>query len=148
MILTAFSFGRAVSKPSKAVFHLWHRSSSSNVAAPLLPGRCWSHFWPGLFPTAGARAGQAGTLTTDYSNMLSSSYPCLAPPVLSCHIQSLSLIFVLNLQLSHCDSLSDLWTRSCFSTFHIDECVMLWWCDVTCMLCDPIICELRAASSG
>ena len=75
------------------VFHLCHMSSSANVAAPLLPGGCcWSQFWPGLFPhlpvTAGARAGQAGTQTTQICSAHSSSYPCLAPPVLSCHIQS------------------------------------------------------------
>ena len=86
-----FSF---LTEPSpNQVFHLCPMSSSANVAAPVLPGGCcWSQFWPGLFPhlpvTAGARAGQAGTQTTQICSAHSSSYPCLAPPVLSCHIQS------------------------------------------------------------
>ena len=99
----------AVSKPSvRAVFQLFPKSSSSNVAALLLSG--WPSS-PALSLYTDCRQGQAGTRDwlLRYAQH-SSSYPCLAPPVLSCHIQS--LIFVLNLQLFHCSSLPDLWRES------------------------------------
>ena len=72
---------------------------------------CYWPSSPALSLYTDCRQGQAGTRDwlLRYAQH-SSSYPCLAPPVLSCHIQS--LIFVLNLQLFHCSSLPDLWRES------------------------------------
>ena len=120
------------------VIQLCHMSSSANVAAPLLPGRCWSQFWPGLFPhipvTAGARAGQAGTQTTLICSAHSSSYPCLAPPVLSCHIQPQSNLcpkfIIVSLRLSYKINKRGIIPPSIFS----------FWC--LSLLCD-LICDVR-----